>query len=1537
MKNPGLQTLIKRHFKTFTVMFILLLTGTFHSSAQNITNYAYTASSGIFTALSGATSPALTAGNSDDGYFNALPIGFDFYYMGNRYNTISASTNGWLAFGSAITGAETNNNLTSGGLPRPVIAPLWDDLDIQAAGNFSYNTTGAVGSRIFTAQYLNVLWNYSTILGACISFQAKLYEGSGKVEFVYERVTVLGLGLANPSASIGITGTLTGSGNFLSLNGAGTGPTVSSTAETTNIGARPANGQTYTFTPLATPPTAPTSLTFTGVTSNNMVLNWVDNSANESGFLIYSSTDNVTYTYSGRVAANTTTYSIPPLIPSTTYYWRIYAITEAALSTPLSGNRTTCFTLSTINTTGIVANYKFNGNANDENFGTNQGTLQNAPTLVTDRFGNANSAYSFNGTNQYLTTTNAYTNPSVFSYSLWFNTTTTTGGKIINFGQAQTGGSGNYDRQVYMSNNGTLNLSINPAGGTTISSPLSYNDGNWHLLTVTVGASGMRLYVDASLVANNAATGGQNFTGYWRIGFDNLGSWPNAPTSAFFRGTIDDVYIFHRELNSTEITTLYSSPEGVGSNSPVCNGGTLNLTSTTIGSATYAWTGPNSFASSSQNPSVTAMNTAKEGVYAVTVTAAGCSASGYTTAKINYNLGPAISQIPASGLLHQYKYDGNANDEKATNHGSLQNTPTLTTDRFGIANRAYAFNGSSQYMTSNLPYTNPNDLSLSLWFKTTTNQGGRLIGLGGSQTGASANYDRHLYMNNAGQLYFGVNPTPVKTVNTTTSYNDNVWHHAVATLSSSAGIRLYVDGVLIGTDATATSGQAGYSGYWRVAYDNITGWPSAPSSALFNGSIDDILIYNRAITGTEVSTLYTSPGGAANNGPVCAGTTLTFSAPTIGGASYVWSGPNSFASSAQNPTLTYASAYTGTYTLSVTQGGCTSVAYSNAAPKTSGAGQWIGAYSNDWATLDNWCSISLPTTATDVVIAAGAVNMPIMAGSAFANNLTINTAASLTNSSTGLLNLYGNFTNNGTFTDAGIYTSNSGIIFTGATAQSITGATTFNNVTLNNTNGLTLNNTATINGILTLTAGTFTTNNLLNQNLYNGAIAGTGTGATTGNINFFKTIWGDRYHYISSPIGGLSATDWNDDVTIKFGANRNLFSYNEAVADTNKLVGWLPFGSLATGLSPMTGYALFFPRWIYNTTLDVSGPYVHSNTYTNAALTNTPSTKPTSDGWNLIGNPYPSTIDWSAASGWTKTGLDNAIYTWDGRLNRFTSFVGGVGTNGGTRYIGSMQAFFIKVTNPGIGTLGMNNNVRVTSTLRDVWRTEEVADKILRINAQSGDVSDETVIRFSQDATTAFDSEKDAHKIFNSENTPSLFSLSPGAEYAINSLPLDIVSKSIPLQLNIALEGDYNLTSELSDFTGDETLFLEDRLLGITQNLKESNIYTTHLAAGDYTGRFFIQYYRENNVTSTGNTQPNSALDIAASQQTVFILFNDQSTASTDVVIFDALGKKIYASENTPVHSGKMNIQLPGIETGIYIVKVHTATANKTQQVYINK
>jgi hypothetical protein len=312
------------------ILFIFFIS--FQLSAQTITNYTFAASSGTFTALTSPTNPTLSGGNVDDGYFNNIPIGFDFWYMGVRYTTVSASTNGWLILGAGISDAAYLNNL-SGGTSRPVIAPLWDDLDVQVATNVSYKVTGSAPTRVFTIQYLNAQWQYNAT-GNTISFQVRLYEGTGKVEFIYRPETGT---LATPTASIGITAAATGSGNFLSVNNAGT--SASSTVEA-SVTTKPVSGKTYAFTPPA--PTAPGSLTFSSIGTTSMTLNWTDLSSNETGFVVYKSTDGgTTYNFENQTAAGAISSVQSGLTTNTTYYWKIYAVSEGGLSTALSGNQAT--------------------------------------------------------------------------------------------------------------------------------------------------------------------------------------------------------------------------------------------------------------------------------------------------------------------------------------------------------------------------------------------------------------------------------------------------------------------------------------------------------------------------------------------------------------------------------------------------------------------------------------------------------------------------------------------------------------------------------------------------------------------------------------------------------------------------------------------------------------------------------------------------------------------------------------------------------------------------------------------------------------------------------------------------------------------------------------------------------------------------------------------------------------------------------------------------------------------------------------------
>ncbi len=323
-----------------------------------VTNYSFAASSGTFTQLSGATTVPLSGGTLDEGMYNSVPIGFNFYYDGQPYTTVSATTNGWMTFNQPLSFSNPGNALATSTI-RPIIAPLWDDLEMDASGSFSYLTEGAAGNRIFTAQWLNVQWSWF-VNSPVISFQVKLYEATGQVQFVYrQELTATNFG----GASIGLTSLGTGSGNFLSLNDTSASPTFSSTVEQTNIAAKPATGQVYTFTPPSATPAAPTSLSFSAVALKSINVNWVDSSTTESMFIVYQSTDGTNFTEAGRVnstsvAATGTPYAlnVTGLSSATNYTFRVVAATEGVPPSPaLEGTQATL--------TGTVSGLKVVGSA----------------------------------------------------------------------------------------------------------------------------------------------------------------------------------------------------------------------------------------------------------------------------------------------------------------------------------------------------------------------------------------------------------------------------------------------------------------------------------------------------------------------------------------------------------------------------------------------------------------------------------------------------------------------------------------------------------------------------------------------------------------------------------------------------------------------------------------------------------------------------------------------------------------------------------------------------------------------------------------------------------------------------------------------------------------------------------------------------------------------------------------------------------------------------------------------------------------------
>ncbi len=397
--------------------------------------------------------------------------------------------------------------------------------------------------------------------------------------------------------------------------------------------------------------------------------------------------------------------------------------------------------------------------------------------------------------------------PFAFSVEAWFQTSSTTGGRIVGFSGSQSGtsASGTADRHLYLSNNGQLNFGVKQGTALrTLTSSTSYNDSQWHQAVGVLGDDGMRLYVDGVRVGQRTDTRtAGSYSGYWRVGGDNLTGWANRPTSDYLSGTVDEVAVFASPLTGAQVRGQY-----LAAGKALPGGGTP----TDAYGATVYNDGPDLFWRFAETGGSTAADASLNGQPGV------------------YTNGPTLGG--ASGV--------------------------------GVAgDRSVSTDGSNDTVASATATTAPPVYSEETWFKTTSTTGGQLMGFGSAKTGASATHDRQVFLASDGTVRFSVAPASGEvSIRSTSRYNDGTWHHVVAT-QAGTGMRLYVDGGLVADEPTLNA--AGYTGYWRVGGDSLAGRASRPASDYLNGSLDEVAVYTRALSAAEVASHFVKGGGAVPN------------------------------------------------------------------------------------------------------------------------------------------------------------------------------------------------------------------------------------------------------------------------------------------------------------------------------------------------------------------------------------------------------------------------------------------------------------------------------------------------------------------------------------------------------------------------------------------------------------------------------------------------------------------------------------------------
>jgi len=500
----------------------------------------------------------------------------------------------------------------------------------------------------------------------------------------------------------------------------------------------------------------------------------------------------------------------------------------------------------------------YSGNANN-------GTYANGVSKPVDGAlaGNSDTAASFDGADDTVYSNQRFSNPTTYSLELWFNSNSTSGGKLIGFGGSQTGNSSSHDRDVFLQSDGRIAFGAWTGNTNLVTTPGTYNDGKWHQVTATQSSAGMRLYVDGALVGQNGNTGAENSANYWRVGGDTVWQGVN---SYYLKTTIDEVAVYGYALSASDVQSHFNAalpanalPTASFSSTTRDRTATFDATSSSDSDGTiasYDWTFGDGATGTGPTPTHT-FDAAGDYSVKVTVTdnrggtasithlltvsapAAPTDAYGAAVTADDPALYWRLDESPATTIAADASGAGNS----GTYRGNVTK-PVTGTLADGTGSAAH-FTGSDNWISSTQRVDNPTTYALEAWFKTTSTTGGKIIGFGDNPDGLSNNYDRHVYLQDDGKLVFGTYAGELKTITSPNSYNDNTWHQVVAE-QSSAGQKLYVDGQLVGS--TTETGAQSYSGYWKVGGD----WTWGSSSPWYSGDIDEVAVYNHVLSDADV-------------------------------------------------------------------------------------------------------------------------------------------------------------------------------------------------------------------------------------------------------------------------------------------------------------------------------------------------------------------------------------------------------------------------------------------------------------------------------------------------------------------------------------------------------------------------------------------------------------------------------------------------------------------------------------------------------------
>jgi hypothetical protein len=873
---------------------------------------------------------------------------------------------------------------------------------------------------------------------------------------------------------------------------------------------------------------------------------------------------------------------------------------------------------------------------------------------------------------------------------------------------------------------------------------------------------------------------------------------------------------------------------------------------------------------------------------------------------------------------------------------SITNIPTAL--QFSKANSTYVDLGAS--LLNNL-----SQFTLEGWVKVDKSliSGDRTWGFFGQndaiELGILNSSTLHFWTANGGAVNIPMSNYP----------DDNQWHH-IAGVGTGTDLIVYIDGVEVAGSGTSTS----TPNYGSSAFNSMIGgniWDATGN--YLDGSILKTGFWNRALSASEILDLVNNPfiEYTSDQNGILAGynyfegvgntLSMTGTAPVNGtlinspvwtevfNYSWVKTDDPSFNASTKNIT----SISSGVYTLTAEFPGLCPIS-GTWTVNSEGINLWTGNASNDWNNALNW-SCAIPDLTIDGIIPSGLSRYPTLSSGSTGEvrNLIIEGNASL-------IVLANTLQIAGTIENSGTLNALEGTIeMKGNIAQTIPTATftdnTVNNLIINNPTGVTLNGTLRITGVLSALTGNFQTSDyltLVSTATKTALIDGNGSGEVLGMTSmerYIPSAFG--YKYFSSPFIDAQVSEFSDDIDLN-ASFPTFYTYIENQAST----GWVKYVNPEWSLESGKGYAANFGTSIASKTVTTTGQ-VNNGTIGPIVLHN--HDEAYTKGFNLVGNPYPSPIDWNSA-GITKQNVDDALYFFDAGntdpyVGTYSTYINGTSSNGGqaNNIIAAQQGFFVHVADgsyPVEGSLTFSNAARINN-LNPVFHKNSVQqpESLVRLSAgfEGNSVPDHMVVYFSGDAHAEFDATLDALKIMNTDTrVPNIYTITDNLrELSINALPYPINDiKVVNLALTAKTKGVVSIiASQIKGIPAGYNVYLKDNFNGRTQNLLISPEYKVEINNESFINRFKLIFSTENIAQEAFGALSYNAYSEDGNVY-INLKLNEEQVA---VSVCDLTGRilmqtSIYGQGHH--HIGKLT------GAGVYIVSIYTDMGILSKKVYLN-